>query len=90
MLTLSTSTQFRRDVRRCAKRGYDIDLLDAVISTLRIPKPLADKNHDHDLSGNFSGWRECHILPDWLLVYKVVGTDLLLDRTGTHADLFGK
>jgi mRNA interferase YafQ len=64
-------------------------LIDQVISTLRVPQPLPDKNRDHDLGGDFIGFRECHILPDWLLTYKVSGDDLYLDRTGTHSDLFG-
>lgn len=90
MLELSTSTRFRRDLRLCHKRGYDLTLLDAVIDTLRIPAPLPPKNKDHDLSGNYAGFRECHVLPDWLLTYYVDGDTLYLDRTGTHSDLFGK
>lgn len=64
-------------------------LLQQTIDTLRIPAPLPAKNRDHNLSGNYSRYRECHIEPDWLLIYKQTETELLLDRTGTHADLFG-
>lgn len=90
MLDVITSTRFRRDLRLCHKRGYNLDLLDAVIETLRIPQALPPKNKDHDLSGNYAGFRECHVMPDWLLTYCVDGNTLYLDRTGTHSDLFGK
>ena len=64
-----------------------MDLLQSVINTLRIPKPLPAKNKDHSLSGNFVGKRECHISPDWLLIYQIIGNELYLVRTGTHSDL---
>lgn len=90
MLNVIPSTQFKRDLRRCVKRGYDLNLLQAIIETLRIPKALPPKNKDHNLSGDYTGFRECHILPDWLLTYYVDGNTIYLDRTGTHSDLFGK
>ena len=90
MMNVIPSTQFKRDLRRCGKRGYDLNLLQAIIETLRIPKPLPPKNKDHNLSGDYAGFRECHITPDWLLTYYVAGDTIYLDRTGTHADLFGK
>lgn len=90
MLNVIPSTQFKRDLRRCVKRGYDLNLLQAIIETLRIPKALPPKNKDHNLSGDYAGFRECHILPDWLLTYYVDGNTIYLDRTGTHSDLFGK
>jgi len=71
------------------KRGYNMELLQAAVDTLRIPAPLPEKNKDHALSGNWSGFQECHILPDWLLIYRIAGDELYLARTGTHADLFG-
>lgn len=71
------------------KRGYKMTLLQQVIDILRIPAPLPDKNKYHNLSGNYSGYKECHIEPDWLLIYKQTDNELKLDRTGTHADLFG-
>lgn len=64
MLKLDTSTKFRRDFKRCLKRGYDMQLLQTVVDTLRIPAPLPVKNCDHNLSGNHAGERECHIAPD--------------------------
>ncbi len=90
MLMVTTSAKFRRDLRTCAKRRYNMALLSAVIYTLRIPAPLPRQNKDHGLTGQYAGHRECHIQPDWLLIYRVDGNELYLDRTGTHADLFGK
>ncbi|MCM1193221.1 MAG: type II toxin-antitoxin system YafQ family toxin [Butyrivibrio sp.] len=89
MLNVRYSTRFKKDFKTCVKRGYKMALLQQVIDTLRIPDPLPAKNREHNLSGNFSGYRECHIASDWLLTYKQSDTELLLDRTGTHADLFG-
>ena len=89
MLDVRYSTRFKKDFKACVKRGYKMALLQQVIDTLRIPDTLPVKNRDHNLSGNYSGYRECHIEPDWLLIYKQTDTELRLDRTGTHADLFG-
>lgn len=89
MLNIRYSTRFKKDFKTCVKRGYKISLLQQAIDTLRIPAPLPPKNKDHNLSGNYSGYRECHIEPDWLLIYKQTDDELKLDRTGTHADLFG-
>lgn len=83
------STRFKKDFKTCVKRGYKMALLQQAIDTLRIPSTLPTKNRDHNLSGNYSGYRECHIEPDWLLIYKQIDNELRLDRTGTHADLFG-
>lgn len=88
MLDLKFGSQFKRDRRLCVKRGYDMDLLAAVVDTLRIPAPLPPKNRAHSLTGNWAGYQECHISPDWLLIYRVAGNELRLARTGTHADLF--
>ena len=88
MLKLSTTAKFKKDLKTCIKRKYDIDLLYAIVDTLRIPDKLPIKNKDHLLTGNFNGYRECHITPDWLLIYKISNDELLLDRTGTHSDLF--
>lgn len=70
------------------KRGFDFSLLEKVIEKLMIPEPLEMKNKDHNLSGNYAGFRECHISPDWLLIYRHNGKYLELYRTGTHSDLF--
>lgn len=87
MLELNSSTKFKRDYKLCLKRGYNMQLLQSVLDTLRIPAPLPVKNRDHNLSGNHAGERECHIAPDWLLIYRINGNELYLVRTGTHADL---
>ena len=74
------------------KRGLNIDLLEIVIATLALGEPLPDKNKDHALTGNWIGHRECHILLDWLLIYRIEEEVLILTlaRSGTHSDLFGK
>jgi mRNA interferase YafQ len=92
MLTLHATGQFRKDEKLARKRGLNISLLKAVIQTLLEEKPLAPKHEDHPLVGNYAGFRECHIQPNWLLIYAVDKERLILtaSRTGTHADLFGK
>lgn len=89
MLKLNTSTKFKKDYKLCIKRGYNLALLQTAVDTLRIPAALSPKNKDHPLSGNYTGCRECHILPDWLLIYQITDEDLYLVCTGSHADLFG-
>lgn len=88
MLDVRYSTMFKKDFKTCLKRGYDMTLLQQTIDTLRIPKSLSVKYKDHTLVGNYAGYKECHVLPDWLLIYKQTGDELLLNRTGTHSDLF--
>ena len=90
MLTIKYKTAFKRDYKRIVKRGYDTRLLEEVIEMLAEQKPLPEKFRDHDLTGNYKGCRECHILPDWLLVYEVNNDELILYliRTGSHSDLF--
>ena len=88
MLRLIPSTKFKRDYKTCIKRNYDMKLLQDITDILRIPKDLPESNKDHKLSGKYKGCRECHILPDWLLIYKVQGVILYLVRTGSHSDLF--
>ena len=90
MLQVSFTGQFKKDYKLCKKRGYNMELLQSVIGTLAIPEALPENNKDHNLTGNYANKRECHILPDWLLVYRVEGSELVLYRTGTHSDLFGK
>ncbi|MCD8069081.1 MAG: type II toxin-antitoxin system YafQ family toxin [Lachnospiraceae bacterium] len=89
MLDVRYSTKFKKDFKTCKKRGYNLDLLQEVIDTLKIPAPLPENNRDHNLSGNYAGYKECHITPDWLLIYKQINGELKLSRTGSHADLFG-
>ncbi len=86
------TTQFKKDYKLAVKRNLDISLLDDIIRALSRGETLPAKNKDHDLSGDWIGHRECHILPDWLLIYRIEDNVLVLtlSRTGTHSDLFGK
>lgn len=90
--TVKTTNQLKKDFKLAMKRGLNIDLLETVIATLALGEPLPDKNKDHALTGNWIGHRECHILPDWLLIYRIEEEVLILTlaRSGTHSDLFGK
>ncbi len=87
---LRPTTQFKKDVRLCKKRGLDIGLLSEVLKLLASGTPLPEKYHDHTLSGQSAGCRECHIQPDWILIYEYAGSEVIiyLTRTGTHSDLF--
>ena len=86
------SGRFKRDYKLAIKRGLEISLLDDIIRALSRGKTLPEKNKDHDLSGEWKGYRECHVKPDWLLIYKIDDNVLVLTltRTGTHSDLFGE
>ena len=90
MLTLKTTGQFLRDYKLAKRRGLDLALLETVLDTLLAEKPLDEKYFDHALTGNYASFRECHLLPDWLLIYRVERDELVLiaARTGTHSDLF--
>jgi len=88
MLTPDYTTQFRRDYRLSVKRGFDISLIDELMDTLITEKPLDERHRDHPLKGEYLGCRECHIQPDWLLVYRIVGDMIIFVRTGMHTDLF--
>lgn len=90
--TIKPTTQFKKDYKLAIKRGLKIRLLEDVIAALAMGEPLQDKNKDHALSGDWVGHRECHILPDWLLIYRIEANVLVLTltRTGSHSDLFGK
>ncbi len=89
-LSIVMSSKFKRDLRHEKRRGRDLSKLEAVVENLAFREPLDISNHDHNLSGNLGGFRECHIEPDWLLIYRVEENVLilLLMRTGTHSDLF--
>lgn len=86
------TTKFKKDYKLAIKRHLDIDLLDNIIRALSRGETLPEKTKDHELSGNWVGHRECHIQPDWLLVYRIDDDILVLTlaRTGTHSDIFGK
>ena len=87
-LEVVTTSRYEKDAKRVRKRGKDMARLLAVVDALRNRQPLAERHHDHALKGDMQGWRDCHIEPDWLLVYRVEEGELILGRTGTHSDLF--
>jgi mRNA interferase YafQ len=86
-LILGTTTQFDRDAKRQEKRGKSLDKLHAIVHSLRTHQPLAWKQRDHALTGRWKGYRDCHIEPDWVLIYLRESGQLTLVRTGTHSDL---
>jgi mRNA interferase YafQ len=90
MLKIVISNQFKRDLKLASKRGLDLDLLDWTVTKLANEEELPAKFKDHELTGDYKGFRECHMRPDWLLVYRANDEELelFLFRTGTHSDLF--
>lgn len=90
MYSIRPTTRFQKDLKRLKKRGFNISLLTNIIKKLAAGETLPEKNRDHQLSGNYKDCRECHIAPDWLLIYELDGTSLILylTRTGSHSDLF--
>ena len=90
MLRIITTTRFEREVKLAASQGKDLDKLRFIMQKLSVQEPLEAKYKDHSLIGNYFGRRECHIQPDWLLIYFVDTDRIIFERTGTHADLFRK
>jgi mRNA interferase YafQ len=90
MRRLSQTTQFSRDVKRMRKRGKDLIKLQVVVRLLASGSPLDPKFRDHSLGGPWRPSRDCHVEPDWILIYTMDETSLRLERTGTHSDLFKK
>mgnify|MGYP003632525652 CR=1 FL=1 len=88
MLVPVRSAQFKRDVKRVQKRGKDMAKLKDLLTLLIEQSPLPAAYLDHPLRGDWKGYRDAHIEPDWLLLYRVEGKELHLARTGSHADLF--
>lgn len=88
--TIKPTTKFQKDLKKAQKRGYDISLLTDIIKKLANGETLPEKNRDHSLIGDYAGCRECHITPDWLLIYEIDNGELILylTRTGSHSDLF--
>jgi mRNA interferase YafQ len=87
-LTPRAMNRFERDVGRMKKRGHDMEKFTAVIDALCSRAPLAPELNDHPLKGEWKGWRDCHVAPDWIIIYQKTAEELILARTGTHADLF--
>lgn len=90
MLKIKYHISFKKDYKKIIKRGYNIKLIEDIIQKLARGEQLSEKNKDHPLSGDYIGCRECHITPDWLLIYEINKGELILylTRTGTHGDLF--
>ena len=90
MYKIMATGRFRKDLKTMIRRGYNMNLLEDVVTKLANGEQLPAKNKDHSLSGNYAGKRECHITPDWLLIYELdqAVLYLYLTRTGTHSDLF--
>jgi len=90
MLELETTTKYRKDLRLMHRRGLDLSLLEDIIEKLKKRETLDARHHDHPLKGDYVGFRECHITPNWLLVYAIDNNRLVLTalRTGSHSDLF--
>jgi mRNA interferase YafQ len=88
MRTIRYLGKFKQDFKRMAKRGCDIKKLRVVIEKLVNEAELEARYKDHPLQGQYAGARDCHISPDWVLIYAIVDNELRLIRTGTHADLF--
>ncbi len=82
------TNSFAKDIKLAQKRGKNIDKLKKIIELLVNKEPIPPKFRDHNLVGNFIGRRECHIEPDWLLIYKIDKDEIIFERTGTHSDLF--
>ncbi len=87
-LVVMATTRYLKEVKRVRKRGKDTARLIEVVDVLRNRRSLEVRHRDHALTGNWKGWRECHVEPDWLLFYQTTEAELILGRTGTHSDLF--
>ena len=88
-LELRTTTAFERDVRRAKKQGKDLDKLETIVNLLQAQKPLPGRCRPHPLRGAWAEHWDCHVEPDWILLYKVTDEALILVRTGSHATSFG-
>jgi len=88
MKAIRRTSQFKRDVKRMQRQGREVEKLKRVLEALVEGEPLAAKHRDHVLVGQYKGTRECHIEPDWLLIYELAETEIILIRTGSHSDLF--
>jgi mRNA interferase YafQ len=88
MRTPVYTNRFEKDLKLMIKRGYDPASIKTIVRKLVDETPLESKHRDHLLVGNFKDRRECHIEPDWLLIYRLDGSTIIFERTGTHADLF--
>lgn len=88
MLTITYTKSFKQDFKRLSKQHKNLELIGDIIKKISTKESLAPKHRDHPLIGNYKGKRECHITPDWLLVYETNQDELVLHRTGSHSELF--
>ncbi len=88
MLSFVYSSQFKKDMRLAKKRGKDLAKVKKLMDLILMGESLGPKHKDHWLDGSYSGRRECHVDPNWLLVYKPMPGKIIFERTGTHSDLF--
>jgi mRNA interferase YafQ len=88
MRSPSYTKQFAKDLKKMEKRGKSLEKIKLILKTLINEERLNAKYRDHKLLGNYKGRRECHIEPDWLLIYKITDSEIIFERTGTHSDLF--
>ena len=88
MRTPVYTTQFERDLRLMQRRGKNTGKLKTILTALINEEPLPERQRDHLLVGNYTGRRECHVEPDWLLIYKLINNEIIFERTGSHGDLF--
>ena len=89
-MTIIYTTQFKRDYKKIKKQNKELNKLKVLIEKLVSGDKLEPKHKEHRLAGEFKGYRDCHIEPDWLLIYKKITDALILERTGSHTELFGK
>jgi mRNA interferase YafQ len=88
MRSPSYTKQFAKDLKKMEKRGKSLEKIKLILKTLINEERLNAKYRDHKLLGNYKGRRECHIEPDWLLIYKITDSEIIFERTGIHSDLF--
>jgi mRNA interferase YafQ len=88
MKNVFQTSQFRKDIKRIRKRGKDIEKLKEAVRILSLGDDLDERYRDHAIGGKWSGSRDCHIEPDWVLIYRVSDENLFLEKTGSHSDLF--
>jgi len=88
MLQPEYSNSFKRDYKKIKKQNKDICLMKEIMEDLVNGKPLPPKNRDHALAGNYAGYRSCHIQPDWVLIYKIMGNMIVFSRTGSHSKVY--
>lgn len=87
-MRVTQTSQFKKDAKRQRKRGRELEKIRKMIDLLEIGEPLPPRYGDHSLSGEWAGWIDCHLEPDWLLIYKISEEEIILGRTGSHSDLF--